>query len=58
MGCELRDEWAGARSLHFGRDRYRLIWQVNTGEAEIIVLRVGCKATPRGTIYQEDRPSC
>lgn len=57
MGYKLRDEWAGARSLHFGRDRYRLIWQVNGSEAEVIVLRVGRKATSRGTIYQEGRPS-
>jgi len=46
MGCELRDEWAGARSLHFGRDRYRLIWQVNTGEAEIISPASGMQGDP------------
>jgi mRNA-degrading endonuclease RelE of RelBE toxin-antitoxin system len=48
---------SGQVRLHFGRDRYRLIWQVNGSEAEVIVLRVGRKATSRGTIYQEGRPS-
>lgn len=57
VGYELRDEWEGARSLHFGRDQYRLIWQVNAQESEVIVLRVGRKTNSRGaTIYDEPRP--
>jgi hypothetical protein len=44
--------------FHVGEDAHVVLaFAVNGSEAEVIVLRVGRKATSRGTIYQEGRPS-
>lgn len=57
IGYELRDEWAGARSVHFARDRYRLIWQIDDEDKTVVVLRVGRKENSRGgTIYEDGPP--
>jgi hypothetical protein len=69
QGKPLRDEWIGCRGLHFGSDKYRLIWEIlpaiddYEGQQDdkvipIIILRVGPKIDAQGnTIYESPRPS-
>ena len=56
QGEPLEDEWEGACGLHFEKDAYRLIWEVDHAEGVIIVLRAGKKKRRDGTIYGEPRP--
>lgn len=56
QGEALEDEWEGARGLHFGKDAYRLIWEVDHAESLIVMLRAGKKKRRDGTIYDELRP--
>jgi mRNA-degrading endonuclease RelE of RelBE toxin-antitoxin system len=43
--------------MHMGRDRYRVIWEVDPEIKTVFVLRVGPKERPgKGTIYQAPRP--
>lgn len=57
LGEELEEEWAGARAVHFGRDAYRLIWEVVEKEEVLWVLLVGAKKIREGTIYSRQRPT-
>lgn len=56
MGYPLDGRWHGARACHFGRDRYRLIWELNDERHAITVLLVGAKQQRRSTIYDRPRP--
>jgi mRNA-degrading endonuclease RelE of RelBE toxin-antitoxin system len=54
---ELRPPWEGCQSIHIGRDRYRVIWEVDLEIQVVYVLRVGPKKRRGGgTIYDAPRP--
>ena len=69
QGYSLRREWLGCRGLHFGSDKYRLIWEVRPIEDDyegaegdqvtpVIVLCAGPKTgLQEGVIYDQPRPS-
>jgi mRNA-degrading endonuclease RelE of RelBE toxin-antitoxin system len=57
MGTPLRDKWEGCLHRHFGRDKYRVIWDVDDDDRVVGILRVGKKKLPHGTIYDEPRPA-
>jgi addiction module RelE/StbE family toxin len=57
VGYDLDGEWEGCRALHFARDAYRVIWEVDHVQERIVVLRVGKKRGIGGTsIYSQPRP--
>lgn len=68
QGYSLHGEWLGCRGLHFGSDKYRLIWEVMPIEEDyrgtegdkvtpVIVLCVGPKTDPQEcVIYDQPRP--
>jgi mRNA-degrading endonuclease RelE of RelBE toxin-antitoxin system len=54
----MRDEWKGCRALHFGRDAYRIIWEVHEDDEVVLILRVAGRFDPeRTSIYDEPRPN-
>ncbi|MGI8945128.1 MAG: type II toxin-antitoxin system RelE family toxin [Thermoleophilaceae bacterium] len=54
----LREPWDGCYGVHVGRDRYRVIWEVDSEIQTVFVLRVGPKERRGGgTIYDDPRPS-
>jgi mRNA-degrading endonuclease RelE of RelBE toxin-antitoxin system len=53
----LREPWDGCYGVHVGRDRYRVIWEVDIEIRVVYVLRVGPKRKATGgTIYDDPRP--
>ena len=57
MGEPLLERWAGARAVHFADDKYRLIWELDAARNQVVVLLVGPKKDPHGTIYDRPRPN-
>jgi hypothetical protein len=69
QGYSLHHEWLGCRGLHFGGDKYRLIWEVMPIEEDyrggdgdkvtpVLVLRVGPKKDAHErVIYDQPRPA-
>ena len=55
-GKPLKREWEGCRSKHFGRDRYRLVWEVDDERECIVVLRVAHRGAQGTPVYNKPRP--
>jgi len=56
-GYPLKREWEGCRALHFGRDRYRFVWEPDDEAKCLAVLRVGKRGAQAVSIYDLPRPS-
>jgi hypothetical protein len=68
QGYSLQGEWLGCRGLHFGNDKYRLVWEVMPIEEDyrggdgdkvtpVAVLCAGPKKDPQErVIYDQPRP--
>jgi mRNA-degrading endonuclease RelE of RelBE toxin-antitoxin system len=54
---ELREPYDGCLGIHIGRDKYRIIWEVDSEIHTVVILRVGPKKRRGGgTIFDEPRP--
>jgi mRNA-degrading endonuclease RelE of RelBE toxin-antitoxin system len=55
---ELRAPYDGCLGIHIGRDRYRVIWELDAEIRTVVILRVGPKKRRGGgTIYDDPRPT-
>jgi hypothetical protein len=46
----------GCRAKHFGRDRYRFVWECIDDVELVAVLRVGKRGAQGGSVYEAGRP--
>jgi mRNA-degrading endonuclease RelE of RelBE toxin-antitoxin system len=52
----LKGDLEGLYAQHVGRDKYRVIWWFDREIQTVVIVRVGPKDVPGGTIYDEVKP--